>query len=349
MRAYMIIDMQYGSTGKGLLAGYLAQKFMPDVVATAWGPNAGHTFIDRNGREYIHRMLANGVVSPKLKHVCIGPGSVIDPDILAREIVSCADLLQDVTIHVHPKAAIVTEKHLDSERNMVTIGSTMKGTGAAVIQRIERDPGRPNIAGSVFPLQATRRISDAGVKLMLHEDSYHQAIKNSITLQIEGAQGFSLSMYHGFYPYTTSRDVTPAQVMADCAIPWKIRPLIYGTLRTFPIRVANRFNEEGKQVGTSGPCYIDQEELDWSEIGVEPELTTVSKLPRRIFSFSQTQLHHAARMCGPDMLFLNFANYMADQDFHELAASIEWNTGVKITYTGHGPTAAHIKEQPRWF
>ena len=38
--AYMIIDLQYGSTGKGLLAGYLAETMQPDVLAAAWMPNA---------------------------------------------------------------------------------------------------------------------------------------------------------------------------------------------------------------------------------------------------------------------------------------------------------------------
>ena len=76
-KAYMILDLQFGSTGKGLLAGYLAKTKQPDVVVTAWGPNAGHTYIDEDGREYIHRMLANGIVSPKLKTVLIGPGSVL--------------------------------------------------------------------------------------------------------------------------------------------------------------------------------------------------------------------------------------------------------------------------------
>ena len=81
----MILDLQFGSTGKGLLAGYLAKMRSPDVVVTAWGPNAGHTYIDSDGRHFIHRMLANGIVSPNLKAVLIGPGSVIDLDALEQE------------------------------------------------------------------------------------------------------------------------------------------------------------------------------------------------------------------------------------------------------------------------
>ena len=45
-RAYLICDMQYGSTGKGLLAGYLAMNHGPDTLMTAWGPNSGHTYVN---------------------------------------------------------------------------------------------------------------------------------------------------------------------------------------------------------------------------------------------------------------------------------------------------------------
>ena len=51
-KAYMILDLQFGSTGKGLLAGFLAKSRQPDVVITAWGPNAGHTYIDENRRVF---------------------------------------------------------------------------------------------------------------------------------------------------------------------------------------------------------------------------------------------------------------------------------------------------------
>ncbi len=99
--------------------------------------------------------------------------------------------------------------------------------------------------------------------------------------------------------------------MADTAMPFHIIPKVYGTLRTFPIRVANRFDEKGKMIGTSGPGYIDQKELDWADIGIEPELTTVTKLPRRIFSFSMEQTKEACFRCGPAVLFLNFVNYLS--------------------------------------
>ncbi|WP_369676595.1 adenylosuccinate synthetase, partial [Enterococcus faecium] len=94
-----------------------------------------------------------------------------------------------------------------------------------------------------------------GVKLVVDKEAYDQAIINAERIQIEGAQGYSLSIYNGFYPYTTSRDITPHQVLADTNMPFGLYVEVYGTMRTFPISVANRYNEAGEMIGTSGGCY----------------------------------------------------------------------------------------------
>ncbi len=338
INSYMILDLQFGSTGKGLLAGYLANLHHPDVVVTAWGPNAGHTYIDEGGRKYVHRMLANGVVSPALKRVLIGPGSVIDAQLLLSEVESCADLLAGKEIIIHPGAAMVLPSHVEiEERSMVGIGSTMKGTGEAMIDRIKRRPNHQSTVAWTFPTSVMHKIASMGVNITISSYAYRKAITTASVIQIEGAQGYSLSMYHGFYPYCTARDVTPAQVLADCAIPYGIKPKVYGTLRTFPIRVADRYDDKGTKIGTSGPCYDDQKELDWSEVGVEPELTTVTQLPRRVFSFSHMQLSEAVTQCGPAKLFLNFANYMNYNDLQSLIHRIGRETGIEIAWLGLGP------------
>ena len=72
----IIMDLQYGSTGKGLLAGVMAMRYNYDVVITSNMPNAGHTYVDREGVVYIHHVLGNGLVSPSIKNVCVGAGSV---------------------------------------------------------------------------------------------------------------------------------------------------------------------------------------------------------------------------------------------------------------------------------
>ena len=75
---HFIVDMQFGSCGKGLFAGFLAHKVQPDTIVTAWAPNAGHTFRDdKAGINMVNIALPNGIVAPSVKRVMFGPGSVI--------------------------------------------------------------------------------------------------------------------------------------------------------------------------------------------------------------------------------------------------------------------------------
>lgn len=346
----MVVDLQFGSTGKGLIAGWLAKHEQPDTVVTAWAANAGHTFVDASGRTFVHTMLANGVVSPALRRVMMGPGSIIDPVALAEELDGCGDLLvgRKIDVMIHPHAAIITPEHRAQEAEFHAIGSTKKGVGASAIQRIKRDPTKINTAAVA--------ISDELRPLVCTTDQYRAALDQSQRVLVEGAQGYSLSMYHGFYPYTTSRDISTAQVAADCGIPAHWVTEVYGTLRTFPIRVANRFDAEGNMIGWSGPWYPDQEEMRWEDLRRAAELTTVTKLPRRIASFSHQQLRDAVWQMGVSYLFLNFVNYLPNraaiahlvQDINKTVGNLRGvnDRTPQVAFLGDGPTENNVHHVP---
>lgn len=249
-KCWTIIDAQYGSTGKGLLAGYLANRRQPDTVICAWSPNAGHTFINSNGRKFIHCMIPNGIVSPQLKRVLIGPGALIDSEGMLQELSSVEDCMKDVTFAIHEHAGVCLPRHAQQERydGLSKIGSTTKGVMTAQFDRMRRNPENPMIA-------KVQLINTPLEKYVVSRQRYIELLQAAYNVQIEGAQGFSLSIYHGHYPYVTSRDVTVHQVLADCGIPndWAMRNEVIATLRTYPIRVNNRD-------GTSGPGYPDQYE-----------------------------------------------------------------------------------------
>lgn len=336
----IVIDGQFGSTGKGLLAGYLAKKHPIDTIVTAWAANAGHTFIDNDGRKYVHTMLANGIVGPKVKQVLLGAGSIIDPENLQAEFVNAFDKMEHVVLAIHPNAAIISQDHRDAEStSMTAIGSTKKGVGEAAIQRIKRNPQNLNTAyASDHPFIK---------KHVVGIEEYNHLLDQAQEILVEGAQGYSLSMYHGMYPYTTSRDVSTYQVLADCCIPHNFGDIeVYGCFRTYPIRVANRFDKDGNQVGWSGPTYPDSKELDWSDLGLEAELTTVTKLPRRIFTFSDMQYQMAIRQCGIDHVFLNFVNYIPSEKQAEFIDHVNSLTGVSVNFLGFGPTVSDVFELP---
>lgn len=362
-KATIICDMQFGSTGKGLIAGYLAERDQPDVVVTAWSANAGHTYINSEGRKWVHCMLANGIVSPKLKTVLIGGGSQMSIPVLLKEIEGSLDLLQGKSILIHENACIIQQRHIEEENGPMTkIGSTKKGCGAAMIEKIRRNPESKIVAkdfidcglkseicddfGELKSFKGiSRHFEELGVCVKVVSNAeYMKVLHGANRVQVEGAQGFSLGLHNGFYPYVTSRECTPAQICSDCNIPLAMVEKVVGTMRTYPIRVANRYDEEGNQIGWSGPCYSDQKELTWGGMGVTPEKTTVTKLTRRIFGFSREQTRQAIQVVMPDEIFLNFANYCGDEE--ELAAIIEAisREGGNVSYIGWGDSAAHIEE-----
>lgn len=330
----MVVDLQYGSTGKGLIAGYLAVKNEYDVVINANMPNAGHTFIDGDGNVMIHKVLPNGIVSPKCKTVMIGPGSVFDPARLNKEMTEAAEMGYDhFNVAIHSNAVLLTENHKFAESKMDNIGSTKQGSAAALIEKIRRDPEfNPTVSGGMVFGETALSASLSDRVFVVSPKMWMEILVGADNVLAEGAQGFSLGISEKFYPFCTSRDCTPARFMSDMGIPLPMLRKVIGTARVHPIRVG----------GTSGGCYEDQTEVSWESLGLEEERTTVTNKVRRVFTFSPDQIRDAVLASQPDEIFLNFCNY--DKDYaSEVLRDIELildEVGAKgsvVRYFGYGP------------
>lgn len=334
----LIQDCQWGSTGKGLFAHYLGAQHRPDVLAMAPSPNAGHTFIARENIRTIHRMLPCGIGASGLRSIVLGPGSLLDLDVLQAEIESAraAQLLpEQVKIYVHRAAAVVLDSHRLAEADGGTApGSTRKGTGAAQIDRVRRDPANNNIIGLMD--------GDHPVFDLIHlvdTPTLQQIYLEADNIQIEGCQGYSLSVYHGQYPYVTCRDVTSTALLAQVGMPMRRTTSItvYGVFRTYPIRVANR-PASGEW---SGPTYPDSTETTFEALGQPQELTTVTQLPRRIFTYSQQQAIEAIVQNRVNFAFLNFCQYCPDwPTLRDIWLRLE--EAAIVRYMGFGPHASQI-------
>lgn len=307
-QVYLVIDGQWGSTGKGLLAGKLAVDRGPDVVVCNFGPNAGHTFVTSSGRKIMTQQLPTGFVSPELRHLLIGPGAIIDPKILENELNAFPEARD--SLRIHPHAAVVLPEDKDAEKtSLIHVGSTRKGTAASAARKMsrpEKNAATPRIASEHPALQ----------KFCVSVAEYDSIIRGATLMQVESAQGIELSLDRGyFYPFTTGRNVTPERVLDDCGVPMRFLREVCMVLRTFPIRVGNEYDDKGRMIGTSGPVFPDMREMTWEEVskiaGVPLlERTTVTNKVRRIFTFSYAQLAHALWVTGPCSVFLNFANYL---------------------------------------
>lgn len=340
----MLIDLQYGSTGKGLVASYLSYKSAKevpyDIVVSANMPNAGHTAYDMDGSKFVHKVLPSGIFH-KPASIMVGPGAVFSIEQLEKEVIRLLDhghlSFGKQRIYVHAQATVLNKRmKLREEQSAVTkIASTAQGSMVAQIAKMARNPDDIHTA--------SRHVNDLRhleVKVLPHRD-WLTLVTRSRRILAEGAQGYSLGINQDFYPYCTSRDCGPARFLSDMAIPWVKLDKVIGVLRTYPIRVGNT------DKGSSGPCYDDQREIAWKDIGVRPEITTVTGRERRVFTFSRTQLREALAETGATELFVNFFNYLHpshEDEFMQMVKNEADDFGATIKYVGNGPTPQEVTE-----
>lgn len=345
-----IIDLQFGSTGKGLIAGYLSQKEKYDLVVSANMPNAGHTFVDRVGQKWISKVLPSGVYSKGLEYVCVGPGAVFDIEQLRKEVKQLRDQGVNCPVIIHPNAGILSTVHKETEATTLNhISSTMQGSMEAMYHKMLRLPDEDSNVAQNY----RRMINSTGASVPTNYgwDCMMARAKNVL---MEGSQGYSLGINAGFYPYCTSRDCTVWRLIADAGVAMNNHQLhVIGTARLHPIRVGNTTG------GTSGPCYPDQQELSWEELGQTPEMTTVTGRVRRVFTFSKRQIRDAMYANKVDEVFLNFANYdpreaiKVTSEINEIGVEMFIERGLPnydnaprrtVRYVGFGPQAEDILE-----
>lgn len=301
--AHVLVDGQYGSTGKGVLGAYLARKAI-DEGATAWGgvvsnagPNSGHTFY-HNGEKIVLKQLPTFAVAAAkmglVRPIYLSAGAIIDPEILRKEAEAYPG-----PIYIHPNAAVITQDDKDSEHSgtVAAVAGTRSGTGAALARKVLRDPNA--VAGAYF----INRVLPNNVYIGHWPFEWDQR-----RYFVEVSQGFSLGINQIFYPKCTSRECTVSQALSDASIPPQGHARTYMAIRTYPIRVGN---VDGH---SSGDWYPDQAELSWDQLGQTPELTTVTQRVRRVAEFSEEQFVDACRANAPDWVFVNFLNYLHEDD-----------------------------------
>lgn len=339
---------QFGSEGKGQIAAHLALKEGPyDLAVRVGGPNAGHTFyLDK--QKIVVQSIPVAAMLDALG--VIGPGGLVIPEILAAELEVAYKLNgHPITLLIDQHAVVIQERHLHAEGDLkVAIGSTGEGVGAALAEKIMRRPGL--VVKDPEARALLTNVLDmpyaAGVTLGVNTSVFcNSNLNNGKRVMIEGTQGYGLSLHTGpYYPYCTSRECTPAGLLAETGInrdlAGEYRSIM--VVRTFPIRVG----------GNSGPLPY---EIGWDELREQtggyvsqPEITTVTKKQRRIASLDQDLLRRAILQCGPTDLALTFLDYVYPElagrgpgffsDRHwDYLSNLETALDAPISYVSTGP------------
>ncbi|MGZ5471774.1 MAG: adenylosuccinate synthetase, partial [Nitrososphaeraceae archaeon] len=236
------------------------------------GPNAGHTF-NLNGQTFKVRMLPSAAFNVNTK-LAIGAGVLVDPKILLNEI---------STFHAHdrtfvdPHCGIIKEDHIlqDSTESFLKdkIGTTGTGTGPANSDRALR-----KLSLAMDCSEIKNYLND--VSCMIHSDLDK---KNNVLL--EGTQGTYLSLYHGGYPFVTSKDVTASSVCADVGIGPKYIDEVLVVFKSYVTRVGGGplENELGKE---------ETQKRGWLEYG------SVTGRERRSSPFNIELAKRAIRLNG---------------------------------------------------
>jgi adenylosuccinate synthase len=299
----VVAGAQFGSEGKGAIAGHLGRKMTSsDIAVRVAGPNAGHTAYDTDGREWKLRALPVAAVTSSSAWLHIAAGSEIDTEVLMGEITAADEAGFKVSqrLSIHPSATILHPKYINDEKSLGLvgrIGSTGKGIGAARAARVMRE--------------ADTALSSPTLEQYLSDESAYFDFGRYRHVVVEGTQGYGLGLHTDYYPTVTSSDCRAIDFLAMAGIsPWArwIEELnVILVARVYPIRVA----------GPSGPL---KGETTWANLKLPEERTTVTQKIRRVGAWDQELVMDAilANGGGGWSEHVELALTMVDQKYPEV-------------------------------
>lgn len=323
MTSTVVVGGFFGDEGKGKIISYLAIKDNPSIVVRGGaGPNAGHTIRDGD-KVYKVRMLPSGFLN-KNARVMIGPGVVINPDVLLKEI---QDFDAQGRSFIDKNCGIIEEKHLTSDSKgelKEKIGSTGSGTGPANADRAMR------------VLKLAKDVDSLKSFLVDVPQEINSAISSKQNVLIEGTQGTFLSLWHGTYPFVTSKDVTASGICADIGLGPKNVDEVIVVFKSYVTRVGT--GPLAKELSLE-----EAQNKGWSEFG------TVTGRQRRAAEFDFDLARRAIMLNSAtqisitklDVLFPECAGKTSYEEISDEAKlfikNIEDKLNTPVTIIGTGP------------
>jgi adenylosuccinate synthase len=312
--------MQWGDEGKGKVTDLLAEQ-TDVVVRYQGGNNAGHTIVV-DGERYALHLVPTGILYPRCIPV-IGPGVVVDPEVLIEEMdaldergIDTTRLMLSGNAHLlmpyHRELDRVTERRLGRNR----IGTTKRGIGPAYADKAARiglrvqdllDPKIFSEKLSVALKEKNQVLTRAYGRLPFDqgqvEEQYleharrlaphiadtasfvQRALDDGKSVMFEGAQATMLDLDHGTYPFVTSSNPIAGGACVGAGVGPRDIDRIIGVSKAYCTRVG------------SGPFPSEADPVDdeiLREVGAEYGTTTGRK--RRCGWFDAVVGRYAARL-----------------------------------------------------
>ncbi len=276
MTTLIAVGAQWGDEGKGKLVDWLAPR-ADLVVRFHGGNNAGHTLVVEGDKTVLHVVPA-GIMNPGTVNL-IGPGVVVDPDILLGELdelYARGVIKEPSRVRVSGRAHVIFEWHraLDKAREQAArgraIGTTGRGIGPSYEDKVSRrgirvadllDPAvlTESIArvaeqknfelteyykGEAVDVRAvTERAIEWGKRLAPYVDRTERTLERALragkNVLFEGAQGHFLDVDHGTYPYVTSSNCVAGAACAGAGIGPTRIDRVLGITKAYTTRVGS--------------------------------------------------------------------------------------------------------------
>ncbi len=317
-----IVGAQWGDEGKGKITDFFACE-SDYVVRFHGGNNAGHTIIV-DGNTFKLHLIPSGIVYGEPMSI-IGNGVVVDPKVLLDEIAYVKEKGINPKLMVSDRAHVIMPYHiamdgaLSGHQGDLAAGSTRRGiapvyadkmfrNGIRMIDLLEPDVFREKLEkGYAFSKGIIEKILNQSFDISIDEiyNNYlkygqklkfyirdtsvelYNAHKSGKSILFEGAQGISLDVDHGVYPYTTSSNTAAGHISTGTGVSFRNINRIIGVTKAYLSRVGNSplpseiHGEEAKSLREKGGEY-----------------GTTTGRPRRVGWIDLVQVRQAVRVNG---------------------------------------------------
>ena len=348
-----IVGAQWGDEGKGKITDFFAGE-ADYVVRFHGGNNAGHTVVVDNKTYKLH-LIPSGVVYGEPMSI-IGNGVVVDPKVLLDEIAYIKEKGIEPKLMVSDRAHVIMPYHivldgvLSGHQGKLAAGSTRRGIAPVYADKMYRNGIRmidllePEIfsekleKGYGFAKGLIEKSLGGNLKITQNEIfdsycSYGQKLKDYITdtalelynahktgkaILFEGAQGISLDVDHGIYPYTTSSNTAAGHISTGTGVSFRDIDRIIGVVKAYLSRVG-----EGPLPSeiNGGNAHMLREKGN--------EYGTTTGRPRRVGWLDLVQIRQAVRVNGLTEIALTKLDIL--NGFKELSICVAYKiNGQKI-------------------
>ena len=328
MPCKVIVGAFWGDEGKGKIISYLALKDKLDFCVRTGSVNAAHT-VWFDGNKYALHMVPAAFIYENCR-LLIAPGANVHVAQFLKEMELTK--VSSRRIGIDKMASIVEEKHsIQDKASSVNkgIGTTGWGVGPAIEERARRTA---KLAKDIPELKPY--LADATTEI-------NKGIDDGKNVLLEGTQGFMLSLYHGTYPYVTSRDTGASAICSEAGVgPTRVDDVLI-VYKAFITRVG------------AGPLpgEITMEEAKkrgWFETAAGTGRNRRSAM----FDFDLTRKNakiNGATQAAMTKLDCMFPDCRSARKFGDLSKEakqfvkeVEKRTGVPVVLIGTGPEALDI-------